>query len=99
LQDLHAIFKYYSNKSGDKKHLDKATKLVDILFYQTDHFSYFTKLSFGSRMKFDRNSGNPIVFLVVLTWMRQLHKFFYELKEEDKASDWNNLGRYWGTTN
>jgi hypothetical protein len=31
--------------------------------------------------------------------MRQLQQFFYELKEEDKASDWNNLGRYWGTTN
>ncbi len=37
-QDLHAIFNYYSNKSGKKKHLDKAAKLVAILFDQTDHF-------------------------------------------------------------
>ena len=96
--DLHAIFNYYMDKSSNKKHSSKTTKLLDILFGRTNHFSYFDKLPFGNKTKFDL-SGNPIVYLIVLTWMRQLQQFFYELEENDEATDWNNLGRYWGNTN
>ena len=97
--DLHAIFNYYMDKSSNKKHSSKTTKLLDILFGRTNHFSYFDKLPFGNKTKFDLTSGNPIVYLVVLTWMRQLQQFFYEQADDDAAIDWNNLGRYWGNTN
>jgi hypothetical protein len=96
--DLHAIFNYYTDKSGNKEYLGKTQKSIDILFLRTNHFSYFDKLPFGNKTKFDLNSGNPIVYLVVLTWMRQLQQFFYELDETDDAADWNDLGRYWGNT-
>jgi len=58
--DLHGLFSYYSDKSGNKQYLSKAAKIIGVLFEKTDHFSYFEKLTFGSKTKFD-NSINPIL--------------------------------------
>ncbi len=36
--------------------------------------------------------------MVVLTWLRQLQKFFLNKEKKDKKRDWNNFGKYTGTT-
>ena len=36
--------------------------------------------------------------MVILTWLRQLQEFFYEIDDTDTARDWNKHGRYYGTT-
>jgi hypothetical protein len=36
--------------------------------------------------------------LVVLTWLQQLQQFFLNEEKKDKNGDWNNFGKYTGTT-
>ncbi len=36
--------------------------------------------------------------MVVLTWLRQLQQFFLNEEKKDKNGDWNNFGKYTGTT-
>ena len=50
---LYERFSYF-----DKKHRDsskKLTRLLDILFKKTEHCSYFEKLPFGKKTKFEKN--------------------------------------------
>ncbi len=49
--DLFATFTYLSNRINNQ-HKDKATKMLDLLFDQTKHNSYFGKLNFGSKENF-----------------------------------------------
>ncbi len=45
---------------------------------------------------FQRN--NSTLSLVVLTWLWQLQQFFLNEEKKDKIGDWNNFGKYTGTT-
>ncbi len=49
--DLFATFTYLSNRANDQ-HKDKATKMLDLLFDQNEHNSYFGKLNIGRKEKF-----------------------------------------------
>jgi hypothetical protein len=73
-------------------------RVLDILFNKTEHNSYFVKNVFGSKQK-TTQAENPMLYLVVLTWLRQLQQCFYECNDVHKAKDWNRHGRYCGTTN
>ena len=90
------LFTFYSDKTKNVDCQIGAAKAVDLLFDSTDHSSYFGKHSFGSKTKFD-TSIDPILYLVVLTWSRQLQQFFFEIEDTDEKRDWNVYGRYYGT--
>ncbi len=72
-------------------------RVLDILFNKTEHNSYFVKNVFGSKHKITQ-AKNPMLYLVVLTWLRQLQQCFYEYNEVNMAKDWNSHGHYCGTT-
>jgi hypothetical protein len=39
---------------------------------------------------------NPTLYLVILTWLRQLQQCFFEKSEQDPLRDWNKNGWYYG---
>ena len=93
---LRDLLTFYSDKTKNVAYQSGASTAVDVLFDSTDHSSYFGKHSFGSKTKFD-TSIDPILYLVVLTWSRQLQQFFFEIEDTDEKRDWNVYGRYYGT--
>jgi len=93
---LRDLLTFYSDKTKNVAYQSGASTAVDVLFDSTNHSSYFGKHSFGSKTKFD-TSIDPILYLVVLTWSRQLQQFFFEIDDTDVKRDWNKYGRYYGT--
>jgi hypothetical protein len=79
LPELHKTFSYLTDKKLPQNKED-AMKVLDILFTKTEHNSYFTKIDFGSRKRI-LQSDNPTLYLVVLTWLRQLQQCFYEYND------------------
>ena len=63
-----------------------------ILFHKTLHSGYFAKLPFGSKDKFEK-TPNTILPLVILTWLHQLQKHFYEIGDNKESGDWNVHGK------
>jgi len=91
--DLDALFKYFSDKQQHSDYKIRATEMLDILFTKTEHKSYFSKLPFGSKQKFV-HFEKPILFLVVLTYLRQLQQYYYS--DQGFTLDWNKYGKYCG---
>ncbi len=89
------MFDYFNNKQHEE---DKvlALKLLDTLFDKTEHNSHFDKINFGNKQKF-RHMKNPILYLVILTWLRQLQQCFFEKSEQNPARVWNKYGQYYDT--
>ena len=98
--DLDYLFKYFSNiNANEEEHKKKATSMLHILLNSTAHSSYFSKLHFGKKQKFI-HIDKPILYLVVLTWLRQLQQHFFNLNETDIKRDWHKkFGRYCATSN
>jgi hypothetical protein len=72
-------------------------RVLDILLNKTAHNSTSEKIIlFGSKQKF-MHLNNTTLYLVVLTWLRQLQQCFLEKTEYKPARDWNKYGRYCGT--
>ena len=97
--DLFTTFSYLCNRStsitNDKK---KAFKMLDLLFDKTEHNSYFGKMNFGSKEKF-KTATNSSLYLLILTWLRQLEQYFYNFDgNDDFDGDWNKHGKYYATT-
>ena len=69
--DLFATFTYYLSNRSNNRHKDKATKTLDLLFDQTEHN--------GSKEKF-KTLNNSSLYLLILTWLRQLEQYFYSFK-------------------
>jgi hypothetical protein len=93
-QALHAAFDYFSNEQ--QEHKEMALKVLDTLFDKSKHNSYFDIITFGSKQKF-KLMKNPTLCLVILTWLQQLQKCFFEKGEQDTLRDWNKYGWYSGT--
>jgi hypothetical protein len=70
--------------------------VLDILLNKTDHMSYFGNCVFGST-KYICQSNNPMLYLVVLTWLRQLQQGFFTYNDHQDNKDWNKYGRYYCT--
>ncbi len=66
---------------------------MTILFSKTLHNSYFTKLPFGSKANFEK-MPNALLPLIILTWLRQLQEYFFEINDSKEAADWNKYGKY-----
>ena len=72
---------------------------MDLLFDQTEHNSYFGKLNFGSKENF-KTIKNSSLYLLILTWLRQLEQYFYSFEgnvDDSSTGDWNKYGQYYGT--
>ena len=67
------------------------------LFDNTDHIGYFNKVNIGSKQRFNHDP-NPILNLVILSYLRQLQQLFYQVGEGVQEWDWNDYGRYKTTT-
>jgi hypothetical protein len=94
-QDLPDIFMYMQTKKPELK--GRATEILDVLFNNTVHSGHWSHVQFGMKKKiFQRN--NSILSLVILTWLQQLQQFFLNEEKKDKNGDWNNFGKYTGTT-
>jgi hypothetical protein len=93
--DLHDIFMYMQTRKPELR--EKTTEILDVLFNNTVHSEHWSHVQFGTKKKiFQQNNGT--LSLVVLTWMQQLQQFFLDEEKKDKNGDWNNVGKYTGTT-
>ena len=88
---LHELFSYFEEKQRNPE--DKPTKMLEVLFDNTEHCSYFDRLPFGRRKKFETMS-NTTIPLVILTWLRQLQEYFFNQPEMRESIDWNEYGQY-----
>ncbi len=88
------MFNYFNNKQ--QEHKEMALKVLDNLFDKTKNNSYFDTINFGIKQKF-RHMENPTLYLVILTWLRQLKQCFFEKSEHEPLRDWNKYGQYYGT--
>ena len=97
--DLFATFTYLCNReASNDRHKKTAFKMLDLLFDKTEHNSYFGKLAFGSKEKF-KKTNNCALYLLILTWLRQLEQYFYKDDGNDDSDvDWNKHGRYYATS-
>jgi hypothetical protein len=68
--ELHKTFNYFADKKISE-YKEDAMDVLDILLNKTDHNSYFGKCVFGSK-NYICQFNNPTLYLVVLTWLRQL---------------------------
>jgi hypothetical protein len=95
--DLFPTFTYLTNRKKNE-YKDKAYKMVDKLFDQTEHSSYFSKLNFGCKKKKLKTLNNSSLYLLILTWLRQLEEYYFSFESNgDFRSDWNKYGKYFGT--
>ncbi len=69
------------------------TRLLNIFFENTEHCSYFGKLPFGKKTKFEK-MANTTIPLVILTWLHKLQEHFFKQPENNAQIDWNDSGRY-----
>jgi hypothetical protein len=97
--DLFTTFSYLCNRStSNTKDKKKAFKMLDLLFDKTEHNSYFGKMNFGSKEKF-KTATNSSLYLLILTWLRQLEQYFYNFDgNDDFDGEWNDHGKYYATT-
>jgi hypothetical protein len=97
--DLFATFTYLCNReASNDQHKKTAFKMLDLIFDKTEHNSYFGKLAFGSKEKF-KKTNNCALYLLILTWLRQLEQYFYKDDGNDDSDvDWNEHGRYYATS-
>ena len=89
--DLYKLFSYFGEKQQDSSNCP--TDPLNVLFDKTQHCSYFGKLPFGKRTKFEK-MANATLPLVILTWLCQLQEHFFEQPENNPLIDWNDVGRY-----
>ena len=94
LPEIHKIFNYFADKNNSECKGD-ATDVLDILLNKTNHMNYFGKCVFGST-KYIRQSNNPTLYLVVLTWLHQLQQGFFTYNDHRDDKDWNKYGCYYG---
>jgi hypothetical protein len=67
---------------------------LTFLFDRTLHNGYFAKLPFGSRDEFAKMTNTKLA-LVVITWLCQLHEYFYKIGDANENGDWNVHGKYY----
>jgi hypothetical protein len=70
--------------------------VLEILLNKTSHNSYFGKSVFGGK-QYICQFNNPMLYLVVLTWLCQLQQCFFHYNDIQDKKDRNKYGRYCGT--
>jgi hypothetical protein len=97
--DLYEVFTYLENKSAlTQKQPTNANRIIDVLFNKTKHNERFAKVQFSSKRNLMANQ-NFKLSLIVLTWLRQLEQhFLHPNMATSDNGDWNEHGKYCGTT-
>ncbi len=70
-----------------------AQRILDLLFDETDHNGNFNAIKFDAKSNIKKMKDNTL-FLVILTWLRQLQQYFYNCPERDENRNWSNYGNY-----
>ena len=73
--------------------------MLDLLFDQTEHNSYFGKLNFESKEKF-KTMNKSSLYLLILTWLGNQNNNFTVSKATETILQWvtgNKYGKYYGT--
>jgi hypothetical protein len=78
--ELHAVLMYFTSKTENSVYKVKALQVLETLFDNTDHNGYFNKVNIGSKQRFNHDP-NPILNLVILSYLRQLQQLFYQVGE------------------
>ena len=91
--ELNDLFKYFTDKNSNDVLRSSAETTFDILMNKTDHCGIFNKHCFGTKLYLKKTS-NPVLPLVILTWLRQLQQYFFIQSEDNEDRDWNSHGRY-----
>ena len=78
--DLYALFMYFKDKKENASNEKRAQQIMTILFDETDHDGHFSAVKFGSKSNIEKMRQKTL-FLVILTWLRQLQQFFYNCSE------------------
>ena len=95
--ELHAVLMYFTSKTENSVYKVKALQVLDTLFDNTDHNGYFNKVNIAGKQIL-HHDPNPILIVVILSYLRQLQQLFYEVGDTDRKRDWNEHGRYFGTS-
>ena len=93
--ELHKTFSYFADKKLTEYKVE-AMKVLEILLNKNKHNSYFGKYVFGGKQNIHQ-FNNPTLYLVVLTWLRQLQQCFFEYTDLHPPKDWNRYGCYCNT--
>ena len=81
------MFQYFSNKQKEEQHKTKEKNVLAILFEKKKHTGYFRK-NIQSKHKF-LHTKKSTLFLIVLSWLRQLKQLFYKQSKNIAARDRN----------
>jgi hypothetical protein len=88
---------YFTSKTENSVYKVTALQVLDTLFDNTDHNGYFNKVNIAGKQIL-HHDPNPILIVVILSYLRQLQQLFYEVGDKDRKRDWNEHGRYFGTS-
>jgi hypothetical protein len=77
----------------NQKMKGRAEEILELLFSKTLHCGYWSHVQFGTRTKF-LDQSNSVLSLVVLTWLRQLQEFFFDVENTPNNGNWNKYGKY-----
>jgi hypothetical protein len=91
--DLYALFMYFKDKKENASNEKRAQQIMTILFDETDHDGHFSAVKFGSKSNIEKMRQKTL-FLVILTWLRQLQQFFYNCSERLENRNWSDYGNY-----
>jgi hypothetical protein len=91
--DLYDFFMYFSDKKGNQDMEENALRILNVILTRTEHDGHFTSIRFGGKSHIEKLRNN-ILFLVVLTWLRQLQQYFYKLPERSLNRNWSEYGNY-----
>ena len=95
--ELHAVLMYFTSKTDNLQYKTVALQVLDTLFDNTDHTGYFNKVNIAGKQILNHDP-NPILIVVILSYLRQLQQLFYAVGEGVIQRDWNKHGRYFGTS-
>lgn len=84
---------YFKDKKKNAKMEKSAQRILDLLFDETDHDGNFSAIKFGAKSNIKKMKDNTL-FLVILTWLRQLQQFFYNCSVKLENRNWSNYGNY-----
>jgi len=95
--ELHAVLMYFTSKTENSQYKATAFEVLDTLFDNTDHNGYFNKVNIAGKQILNHDP-NPILIVVILSYLRQLQQLFYAVGDTVTLRDWNEHGRYFGTS-
>jgi hypothetical protein len=91
--DLYYFFMYFNDKKKYENREKHTQQILDVLFVKTDHNGHFSAIKFGGKSNIEKMK-HKILFLVILTWLRQIQQYFYNQPDRSENCNWSKYGNY-----